>query len=57
MVDLLLAITIFSILFSIGLSIKKEDFSTIFQNKKALVFGLSAQIIGLPLLAFLLIPF
>lgn len=52
MIDILLAITIFSILFGIGLSIRIEDLKQIKSKKKALIFGLSAQLIALPILAF-----
>lgn len=51
----LLPLSLFAIMFSIGLSVHWREFLQIRSDKKALIVGASLQIIGLPLLALLLI--
>jgi len=56
-IDILLNISIFLLMFTIGLSIILKDFKKIFKHPKKLFVGLSSQIIILPLIAFLLLEF
>lgn len=51
----LLPLSLFAIMFSIGLSVHWREFLQVFKNKKALFLGSILQIIGLPLLALGLI--
>lgn len=51
----LLPLSLFVIMFSIGLSVHWREFLQVFKNKKALFLGSILQIIGLPLLALGLI--
>lgn len=53
--DILLPLSLFAIMFAIGLSVNWCEFLQVFKHKKALVLGASLQILALPLLAFLAI--
>lgn len=53
--NVLLPLSLFAIMFSIGLSVHWREFGQVFEAKTALVAGAVLQIIGLPLLALLLI--
>lgn len=53
--DILLPLSLFLIMFSIGLSVHWREFLQVFKHKKALTLGAGLQILGLPLLALLCI--
>lgn len=50
----ILPLSLFIIMFGIGISLKASDFKNIFQYPKAVVIGLIGQLILLPIIAFLL---
>ncbi|MGB1799948.1 MAG: bile acid:sodium symporter family protein [Gammaproteobacteria bacterium] len=50
----ILPLSLFIIMFGIGISLKTSDFKNIFQSPKAIIVGLIGQLILLPLIAFLL---
>ena len=50
----ILPLSLFIIMFGIGISLKTSDFKNIFQYPKAVVVGLIGQLILLPIIAFLL---
>lgn len=50
-----LAVSLIIIMFGMGLSLVKSDFTRLFQQPKALIIGLLNQIVLLPIIAFLLI--
>lgn len=52
---LVLNIILGFILFGIALELKKEDFTSLFKNRKTSLIGLSAHFLLLPLLTFLLV--
>ncbi len=54
-VDFLIGLALFLIMFTIGLSIDSIDFKRIFKKPKKVFVGLGAQLIFLPLSAFLLL--
>lgn len=49
---LILPISLFLIMFGLGLSLKLSDFNAIFSNPKAIYIGLTGQILILPIVAF-----
>lgn len=51
---IILPLSLFIIMFGIGISLKTSDFKNIFQYPKAVVVGLIGQLILLPIIAFLL---
>ena len=53
-IDLLISVVLAFIMFGIGLSVPATNFKNAFTYPKAMVIGLSAQMIGLPLLAFII---
>lgn len=55
MIELVLGLSLAFIMFSLGLSLQPRDFAVALGQPKALLAGLLCQIIGLPLIAFLLI--
>ncbi len=55
--QIVLAIGLMTIMFGIGLSLTKKDFVNVFRFPKAVLVGLAAQILGLPLAALLTISF
>lgn len=52
---IILAISLVIIMFGMGLSLVKEDFTRLFQKPKAIIVGLINQIVLLPIIAFVLI--
>lgn len=50
----ILPVSLFVIMFGLGLSLKTDDFSRIFKQPKAAIIGISAQMIALPIIAFLI---
>lgn len=50
----ILPLSLFLIMFGIGISLKLSDFKNIFKYPKAVVVGLSGQLIFLPIVAFIL---
>lgn len=55
--DLLMPIAIAIIMFGIGITLKFKDFSRVFLKPKAILTGLSLQMLALPVLAFIMIYF
>ena len=55
MIELFLGLSLAFIMFSLGLSLEPRDFAVALRQPKALLAGLLCQVIGLPLIAFLLI--
>lgn len=55
MIELFLGLSLAIIMFSLGLSLEPRDFAVALRQPKALLAGLLCQVIGLPLIAFLLI--
>lgn len=55
--DYFLPFVLFVIMFGIGLSLEKKDFENVFIYPRAIFVGLTAQMVLLPLVAFLLIGF
>ena len=55
MIELVLGLSLAFIMFSLGLSLEPRDFAVALRQPKALLAGLLCQVIGLPLIAFLLI--
>lgn len=55
--DLIMPVSIAIIMFGIGLELKLKDFRRVFFQPKAIITGLSCQLILLPLIAFALIYF
>lgn len=55
MIELFLGLSLAIIMFSLGLSLEPRDFAVALRQPKALLTGLLCQVIGLPLIAFLLI--
>lgn len=55
--DLLMPIAIAIIMFGIGITLKFKDFSRVFLKPKAILTGLSLQMLALPVLAFIMIFF
>ncbi|MDP2174963.1 MAG: bile acid:sodium symporter [Bacteroidota bacterium] len=56
-IDFLIDIVLAFITMSLGLNLTRSDFNKLFLNPKSLTIGLIAQMILLPLLAFILISF
>jgi BASS family bile acid:Na+ symporter len=56
-VDLFIGGVVFLILFGIGLSLTPESFRKVFLAAGALFFGLVAQLIAFPVIAFCLVYF
>jgi len=56
-VDNLLSIALALIMFSVGTSLEVADFKNVFKYPKALITGLSLQMVFLPILAFLICAF
>ena len=52
---ILLAVSLIIIMFGMGLSLVKEDFTQLFKHPKALLIGLANQLILLPIIAFILV--
>ncbi len=50
----ILPVSLFLIMFGIGISLKMSDFKSIFKAPKAIVVGVIAQLIFLPIIAFVL---
>lgn len=57
MVDTLITVVLASIMFSIGLSLRRLAFRELLQHPRALVLGLSLQLVALPVLAFTVTAF
>ena len=55
MIELFLALSLAFIMFSLGLSLEPRDFAVALRQPKALLAGLLCQVIGFPVIAFLLI--
>ena len=55
MIELFLALSLAFIMFCLGLSLEPRDFAVALRQPKALLAGLLCQVIGLPVIAFLLI--
>ncbi len=53
--DILLPLSLAFIMFSLGVSLQPADFRRVFASPRAIAIGLGIQILGLPLLAFLLL--
>ena len=53
--SVILPLSLFIIMFGMGMSLVLDDFMHVFERPKAFITGLSAQMIILPLLAFMLI--
>lgn len=51
---LILPISLFLIMFGLGLSLKTSDFKAIFTNPKAIYIGLTGQLLILPIVAFVI---
>jgi len=49
----ILPVSLFIIMLGMGLSLRLADFSAVVQQPKAALIGLSAQLVGLPVIAFL----
>ncbi|PHS72195.1 MAG: bile acid:sodium symporter [Cycloclasticus sp.] len=49
-----LPVSLFIIMFGMGLSLRTPDFTRVFKQPKAAVIGLSAQLIALPIVAFVI---
>jgi BASS family bile acid:Na+ symporter len=54
-INLILNIVLAMIMLGLGISLRKEDFKQLFDQPKPLAIGLSAQMLLLPLIAFLLV--
>lgn len=57
LITMILPIAIFIIMFGMGLSLRISDFIYLLKHPKVILIGISAQIIALPLLAFLIAIF
>ena len=55
MIELFLGLSLAFIMFSLGLSLEPRDFAVALRQPKALLAGLLCQVIGFPVIAFLLI--
>ena len=55
LIELLLTGSLAFIMFSLGLSLRPQDFGVAFQQPKALIAGVISQILMLPLIAFVLL--
>lgn len=53
-IDILISVSLALIMFGVGLSVKAQSFKDTFTSPKAIIIGLASQMIGLPLLAFLI---
>ena len=51
-IDILISIVLAFIMFGIGLSVPAVSFRNIFVYPRAMIIGLTSQMIGLPILAF-----
>jgi bile acid:Na+ symporter, BASS family len=51
-IDILISILLAFIMFGIGLSVPAESFRNIFVYPRAMIIGLTSQMVGLPILAF-----
>jgi len=56
-IDILISIVLASIMFGLGLSLTPNSFTNIIKYPKAFFVGLGSQMIGLPIIAFLLLYF
>lgn len=54
-INLLLNVVLALIMFGLGLSLKKEDFQALFDQPRSLAIGLTAQMVLLPLVAWVLV--
>ena len=51
---IILPISLFIIMFGLGLSLRTADFTRVFKQPKAAIIGISAQMLALPIAAFLI---
>jgi len=57
LIDILISIVLAAIMFGLGLSLSANNFKNIALHPKSFFVGLSSQMIGLPIIAFLLLYF